>query len=475
MREKKGFGSNFGFLMAAVGSAIGLGNIWGFPYKMGANGGFTFLVVYLVLGILCGYILLLSEITLGRKTGRGAVATFRIISRRFKWAGWLGVIASFLILGFYSALGGYCIKYVVLNLGNLLGSGFGTNGVVGAEVFRLFMGNQLESVVYGLIFLVITMLIVMGGINGGIERVCKVSMPLLFFMLLVCIIRACTLPGAVEGLQFMFVPGWAVANGVIEQEPSLFAVISAAGGQIFFSLSIGMATMLTYGAYLDKKESLTKNTLLIVVMDTLVALMAGLCVLPARFALDPQGVLDGPEMLFATMQNVFDNMGSVGPVFGILFYLLVVLAALSTSIALFEAVISYFVEKAEERGKHRRPLCALVAALLIGALCVLVCMDGMGNNGIAPYQLLNLAEQGWNGDWLSFFSMVAEGLLMPLGGLLTCLIIGWEVGSDVIRSEVEVTGQHFGTAPLYRLCIRFITPVILLMVLYGQIQSFFFA
>ena len=366
MEERKGFGSNFGFLMAAVGSAVGLGNIWGFPNKMGANGGFTFLIIYLLLAACCGLIVMIGELALGRKTGKGAVGAYKILSKKFRWLGWLGILSAFLILFFYCALGGYCIKYVVLNVGNLFGAGFGSNGLNGAEVFGAFMGNQMEAVIYGLIFVLLTMLIVMGGVGGGIEKVCSVGMPALFIILLICIIRACTLPGAVDGLKYMFVPGWALENGVIKEAPDLLTVLSTAGGQMFFSLSLGMGAMITYGSYLNKKENIEKNALLIVIMDTLVALMAGLCVIPGRFALDPTGSLGGPSLLFVTMQNVFDNM-PLGSVFGILFYLLVVFAAISSSISLLEVIVAHFCDKAREKGKgDKRKAYSLIAAAAVG-------------------------------------------------------------------------------------------------------------
>ena len=374
MEERKGFGSNFGFLMAAIGSAVGLGNIWGFPNKMGANGGFTFLIIYLILAACCGFIVMMGELALGRKTGRGAIGAYKVLSKRFKWLGWLGVLSAFLILGFYCALGGYCLKYVTLNVGNLFHADFGTGTLDGAGVFGALMANQGEAVIYGLIFVALTMIIVMGGVGGGIEKVCSVGMPALFVMLVICIIRSCTLEGASEGLKYMFVPGWALANGVIKEAPNFFSVVSTAGGQMFFSLSLGMAAMITYGSYLDKKENLQKNAIIIVVMDTLVALMAGLCVIPGRFALDPTGTLGGPSLLFVTMQNVFDRMGAAGPIFGILFYLLVVFAAVSSSISLLEAVVAHFVDKARDEGKgDKRKLYSLIGAIGAGILCVIVC------------------------------------------------------------------------------------------------------
>ena len=476
MEERKGFGSNFGFIMAAVGSAVGLGNIWGFPNKMGASGGALFLIIYLVLAVFCGFIVMLGELALGRKTGQGAVGAYKVLSKKFSWMGWLGIASAFFILFFYCALGGYCIKYVVVNVGDLFGAGFGSNGLTGGEVFGAFMGSPVESIIYGLIFVAITMVIVMGGIGGGIEKVCSIGMPCLFVALIICIIRALTLPGAVDGLKYMFVPGWAVANGVIAEAPSFFNVLSTAGGQMFFSLSLGMGAMITYGSYLDKKENLEKNAVLIVVLDTLVALMAGLCVIPARFALDPEGALGGPSLLFITMQNVFQKMGSVGPIFGILFYLLVVFAAISSSISLLEVITTHFVDAAREAGKgDKRKKYCVTAAALVGLGCILVCADCLGGNNIAPWQLLGLESfSGWNDCWLDFFDMLSEGIMMPLGALLMSLMIGWEIGPEVVKDECEATpGHKMGSFGFFKICIKVITPLIMLFILYGQIKSFF--
>ena len=487
MEERKGFGSNFGFLMAAVGSAVGLGNIWGFPNKMGASGGFTFLIIYLILAVLCGFIVMVGELAIGRKTGKGAVEAYHVLSKKFKWMGWMGILSAFFILFFYCALGGYCIKYVVLNVGDLFGAGFGTNAMaavadangtsVGAEVFGAFIGNPTEAIIYGLIFVAITMIIVIGGIGGGIEKVCSVGMPALFVMLLICIIRACTLPGAVNGLKYMFVPGWAVTNGVIEEAPDFLTVLATAGGQMFFSLSLGMGAMITYGSYLQKKENLQKNAILIIVMDTLVALMAGLCVIPGRFALDPDGALGGPKLLFITMQNVFSRMGGLGPIFGILFYLLVVFAAVSSSISLLEVIVAHFVDKARDAGKgdKRKPY-TLIAAACVGLGCILVCADALGSTGFAPGNLLGMTGElpTWAADWLDFWDMLSEGIMMPLGALLMSLMIGWEIGPEVVKDECEQSGHAMSGYGFFKVCVKFITPLCMILILYGQIKEFFF-
>ena len=487
MEERKGFGTNFGFLMAAVGSAVGLGNIWGFPNKMGASGGFTFLIIYLILAVLCGFIVMVGELAIGRKTGKGAVEAYHVLSKKFKWMGWMGILSAFFILFFYCALGGYCIKYVVLNVGDLFGAGFGSNAMaavadangssVGAEVFGAFLGNPTEAIIYGLIFVAITMIIVIGGIGGGIEKVCSVGMPALFVMLLICIVRACTLDGAVNGLKYMFVPGWAVANGVIEKAPDFLTVLATAGGQMFFSLSLGMGAMITYGSYLQKKENLQKNAILIIVMDTLVALMAGLCVIPGRFALDPDGTLGGPKLLFITMQNVFSRMGSLGPIFGILFYLLVVFAAVSSSISLLEVIVAHFVDKARDEGKgDKRKTYTLIAAACVGLGCILVCADALGSTGFAPGNLLGMTGElpTWAADWLDFWDMLSEGIMMPLGALLMSLMIGWEVGPEMVKAECEQSGHAMSGYGFFKICVKFITPLCMILILYGQIKEFFF-
>ena len=478
MEERKGFGSNFGFLMAAVGSAVGLGNIWGFPNKMGASGGFTFLIIYLILAVLCGFIVMVGELAIGRKTGKGAVEAYHVLSKKFKWMGWMGILSAFFILFFYCALGGYCIKYVVLNVGNLFNAGFGSNGMSGGDVFGGFLLNQGEGIIYGLIFVILTMLIVMGGVGGGIEKFCGIGMPALFVMLLICIIRACTLPGAVNGLKYMFVPGWAVANGVIEEAPDFLTVLATAGGQMFFSLSLGMGAMITYGSYLQKKENLQKNAILIITMDTLVALMAGLCVIPGRFALDPEGALGGPSLLFVTMQNVFSRMGALGPIFGILFYLLVVFAAVSSSISLLEVIVAHFVDKARDEGKgDKRKAYTLIAAACVGLGCILVCADQLGGASFTPWKLLGLPETAirtWNDCWLDFWDMLSEGIMMPLGALLMSLMIGWEVGPEMVKEECEQSGHAMGSYGFFKICVKFITPLCMILILYGQIKEFFF-
>ena len=267
--NRSSFGSNIGFLLAAIGSAVGLGNIWGFPYKMGKCGGFVFLIVYLLLAIFVGMIIMCSELAVGRKTKLSPIDAYKKVSEKFAWIGWLATIAPFFIMSFYTVLGGYCLQYIALNMTKL---SFGNEAVAmsGGEIFGAMLTTPIGCVVFTTLFIVICMIIVQGGVSEGIEKFNKIGMPALFVMLLIIIFRSLTLPHAVEGLKFMFVPGYAVKGGFIESAPSLVSVLGTAGGQMFFSLSLAMGAILTYGSYLSKDENLVKNSAIIVVSDTLI-------------------------------------------------------------------------------------------------------------------------------------------------------------------------------------------------------------
>lgn len=458
MESKRGqWGTNFGFLMAAIGSAVGLGNIWGFPYKMGSNGGFAFLLMYLILAAFVGFVVMLGELALGRKSGLGAVGSFVKLSREIKWLGWLGVLSAFMVMCFYSVLGGYCIHYIVANFAELLGSSLGN----GTEVFEKLITNQPLSIIWTALFLAMTCIIVMGGIKGGIEKFSAVAMPALFVMLIIVIIRSVTLPGAIEGLKFMFAPNF---------EPlkeNFIGVFSTAGGQMFFSLSLGMGCMITYGSYLDKKEDLEKNAAIIVIADTLVALLAGVAVLPAAFALGGESAaLSGPSLLFVTLQNVFGAMGAIGPIFGILFYLLVLIAAITSAISLIEVITTYFIDRAREKYRDKVPSrkkYSIIACLGILAVAVIVAADGLGKNGL---------PQPLGFVWLDFMDLWSEGIMMPLGAMFMCVFIGYEYTTDKLAEEITLHGNRFRTKRVFAWCCKVVVPIMMFFVLFGQLQSF---
>lgn len=459
MEQKKNqWGSQFGFLMAAVGSAVGLGNLWGFPYKMGANGGFAFLLIYLVLVVFVGIMITLTELSLGRKFGKGVVGAYESVDKKYSFLGWFATISPFLILSFYSMLGGYCIKYAVANFGDIFGASWGINGVESSTYFGNLYMDQFQSSLFSAIFVVLTMLIVRGGVSGGIEKFSKVAMPALFFMLVAVIVRSITLPGASAGLEFMFKPNFEVFEGT-----GWISVLSAAGGQMFFSLSLGMGIMVTYGSYLSKKEDLKFNSIVIPFADTVIAVLAGLAVMPAVFAtgLDPAG---GPGLLFVTLQTVFDSMGAAGPVFGFVLYFLVFIAAITSSISLLETVVAVVVDKGEEKGKHyNRNTVVVIIGLLILAEAVFVSLDGLGSHGFP--QILGQST------WLDSFDLISEGVLMPLGSLIMIIVFGWVI-PGYLDDEIEVNGE-FKWKKFYYFCLKFIAPLVMLLVLVGQIDSFF--
>ena len=483
MENNRGsWGSNLGFILAAVGSAVGLGNIWGFPYKMGKSGGFAFLIVYLILAVIVGMTVMASELALGRKTGTGVVGAYKAVSKKYSWLGWLGIIAPFLIMSFYTVLGGYCVQYMCLNFAELgfgLSSLFGTS-ITGSNTFGAMLTNQFGCALFTLLFLGVCMLIVKGGVSGGIEKFNKIGMPALFVMLIIVIIRSLTLPNSIEGLKFMFVPGYAVKAGFIEEAPSLISVLGTAGGQMFFSLSLAMGAMITYGSYLDKKENLVKNSGIIVVSDTLVALMAGLAVIPAAVA---NGInsgipvneiaLGGPKLLFVTLQDVFSSMGPTGPLFGVIFYLLVIIAAVSSAISLMEVIAAYFIDKRAAQGRpNDRTKIVLWVAVAILVEALIVAIDGLGANGVwVPFQK-TLGVGTWNDCWLDFMDFWSEGVAMPLGAMLMALMIGWELKPDFLLDEIHSGEKSKSFDVFYRVCMKWLVAPIMAFVLAGQLIDF---
>lgn len=462
--EKQGqkgmFKSNFGFLMASIGSAVGLGNLWGFPYKMGNGGGFAFLVLYLAMALCIGYPLMLGEFSIGRKAGKGAVGAYATINKKFAFNGWFAVIAPFFLIMFYCALGGYTIKYFIANLGDLIGAKWGIGTVESAKYFKDFVGDVKLNVTLTLLFLALTAIIVSMGVSGGLERFSVVAMPALFVMLLIVVIRSVTLPGASEGLKFMFKPDFsAFADG------GWIKVLASSGGQLFFSLSLASGCLIAYGSYLDKKENLERNAAIVPIADTVVALLAGLATLPAVFSagLEPS---QGPGMLFIVLQKVFQGMGKFGPLFGTIFYLLVFLAAITSSIGMMEGAVSALMDRRLEKGKEPgRIKCTGIVAFVGAVGATIVSLDALGDGGLK--HILGFST------WLDTFDMFGEGIFMPLSGLIMAIILGW-VTPNYIDDEVRLSG-NYKSAQFVKVCLKFIAPVFMVFILYGQIKSFFFS
>ena len=474
MENNRGtFGSNMGFILAAVGSAVGLGNIWGFPYKMGMNGGFAFLLVYLVLAIFVGLAVMVGEFAIGRKTGMSPVAAYRKLSRKFTWMGYMAVIVPFLVLCFYFVLGGMVMRYAVSYLTAIFG--WNTWGVADVTTFfGTFILNGGQMILWTAIFIVINAVIVAAGVGGGIEKFCKIGMPALFIMLVIVIVYVAIQPGAMDGYKFMF--GW----NLEPLQADFLSVLKAAAGQMFFSLSLGMGAMITYGSYLQKKESIQKNAVIVIVCDTLVAIMAGMIVMPACYAFLGGNTTGGPGLLFASMQQVFYNMGYIGNIMGFLFYTLVFIAAISSSMSLLEVITSFKVDQNVAEGKAPgRKKYAIIAAVIIFVFCLPTCLDGLGNglaNGAAigtPAEILNIDVKGWNCDWLDFYDMLSEGIMMPLGAMVMAFAIGWIWKIDMVVGECEASGHKFWGKLFFDICYKIITPIGMAFVLYAQVTSFF--
>jgi NSS family neurotransmitter:Na+ symporter len=477
MENNRGqWGSNFGFLMAAVGSAVGLGNIWGFPYKMGMSGGFAFLLVYLVLAALVGVVVMLGELTLGRKTGKGTMGAYLYFSKKYAWVGFMGVFSGFLILSFYSVLGGMVMRYMIGFLLQLLGlDGFAAQGT---GFFGFMLYDYGGILFFYALFMVITMLIVMGGIEKGIESFSSIAMPALFAILLFVIIYVAVQPGAAAGYAFMFKPDFSVFSN---PDIGFFGVLKTAAGQMFFSLSLGMGCMITYGSYLSKNENLQKNAVIIPVADTIIAVMAGMAVMPAcaAFGVDYGR---GPGLLFVSMQTVFENMGSFGNFVGFMFYFLVFIAAVTSSISLLEVCTTYQIDKTIAKGKEpNRKKISCVYVIIIFIIGLPVALDALGSGAAAfkaPFELLGLTAGGpgyamWNDCWLDLYDMIAEGVLMPLGALVMSVLIGWVWKPKLIKEECELTGVKFWGYKYFEVCFKFVVPVVMAIVLYAQILDFF--
>lgn len=480
MKEHRGnWGSNIGFILAAVGSAVGLGNIWGFPYKMGASGGGIFLLMYLILAALVGVTVLLGELSLGRKYQMGPVGAYRQLCRKFTFLGYFSVFSGFLIMSFYSVLGGIVLKYVV----GFAGAIFNPQD---ADIMTMSSGDYFGSFVcagpsmyvFFAIFMAASVIIVSGGVAGGIERFTKIAMPALAVLLIAVIVYVATLDGAADGYRFMF----GIHTDAI-RELGIWSITKTAAGQMFFSLSLAMGIMLTYGSYLPKETKLVKNSVIIATADTIVAVMAGMAVMPAVFAfgLEPGG---GPGLLFVTLHSVFaDGMGGeIGALMGFIFYGLVFIAAITSSISILEGSVTFVMDIRREKGmKMNRGRFTVIIGALVLLFAIPVAFDGLGS-GVGggaimktPAELFGIENvKVWCDCWLDFYDVITEGILMPLGAFGMCIVIGWIVGIDSIKTEIEATpGVKMNSAKWFDICFKVIAPVVLIIVLIAQITSFF--
>jgi NSS family neurotransmitter:Na+ symporter len=433
------WGSKLGFILAAAGSAVGLGNIWGFPTLAAANGGGAFLVVYLLAVILVGAPVMLAELTIGRRTQRNPVGAFRALRPGSPWValGGLGVLTGLMILSFYSVVGGWTMAYVVKVATGGIGPGTDT-----AAVFAGVAGNPLSSIGWHLAFMALTILIVVGGVRGGIERWTKVLMPALAGLLILLVLRAVTLSGAGAGLDFYLRPDFSEVTG---------RTVLAAIGQAFFSLSLGMGAMITYGSYVSKQDDLETSALFVTGFDTSVAFLAGLLIFPTLFHAGMDPGEGGPGMVFVVLASLLGTIPPVpwgGILFGVAFFVLLGIAAITSSISLLEVIVAWIVD---ERGWPRNK-----AAWTFGALAFLIGIPSALAGGAVAW-LTSLPGVGM--DFLSFMFTLFGQYALVVGAFFISIFAGWVWGAQAAAEEVRSNDGKFSLDRTWSFLIRFLCPV----------------
>ncbi|MDG1929567.1 MAG: sodium-dependent transporter [Nitrospinaceae bacterium] len=434
--QRGSWGSRFGFILAASGSAIGLGNIWKFPYIVGENGGGAFVLIYLICIFIIGTPIMLAEFTLGRKTNLNPVGAFHSLKPNSAYTsiGYMGVLAGFLILSFYGVVGGWTFAYVVKSVtGSVLSF---TSPKEAGSFFGTFISNTGETLFYHALFMGLCIAIVLRGVHGGIERACKILMPTLVLFLFLLMIRSLTLDGAMEGVGFYLNPDFS--------KISVNTVLIALG-QAFFSLSLGMGCMITYGSYLSDKENLTSSTVYVVMFDTLIALLVGMVIFPAVFAMGLEPT-EGPSLVFSVLPTVFNSM-PMGHVVSIIFFTLLAIAAITSGISLLEVVVAYFID---QRGWQRKK-----AVIIVGSsIFAFGIPSGLSFGAMAELKLAGMT-------FFDHVDNIASNYLLPLGGMLTAIFVGWVWGTNNAHIEIEKYKNKFNFpwAQCWEFLIRYITPV----------------
>lgn len=440
---KGGFSSKIGFILAAAGSAVGLGNIWRFPYLAAKYGGGMFLLVYIVLSVTFGFSLLVTEIALGRKTGKSVIGAYSTANPKFKPLGWVASVVPCIIFPYYCVIGGWVFKYLIMYMTG------GSAQLATDGFFDSYIGSAGQPTLFLAIYMGITALVVMLGVEKGIEKFSKVLMPVLVIISLGIAIYALTLEGAGEGFLYYITPNI--------EDFSVMTVV-AAMGQLFYSMSIAMGIMVTYGSYMRKNDSIETSVHYIEVFDTGVAFLAGMMIIPAVFAFsngDPAALGKGPGLMFVTLPKVFENIpGGFGWIIGIVFFLLVSLAALTSSISLMETIVSIVVEKTKLKRMHAC-LIVVAASFVIGLLSV------FGSSIWADVTIFGM-------QFLDFFDFISNNVIMPLVALFTCILIGYVVKTKYIEDEVEI-GTKFRLKGLYRIMIKFVCPVFMVVIFFSSI------
>lgn len=445
MKEKRSmFSGKLGFVLAAAGSAVGLGNIWRFPYLAARYGGGIFLLVYLILVVSLGFSLMIAEVAIGRKTKLSAIGAFRKLSEKWKFLGYLASVVPIIIFPYYCVIGGWVVKYLLV---------YATGGgmeAAGDTYFNDYIAQPAEPILWLAVYIGLTAVIVFFGVQKGIEKASRIMMPALVVLTLGVAAYSVTRPGALEGVAYYLIPDF-----------SRFSVNTVLGamGQMFYSMSLAMGIMVTYGSYMKPEDDLEKSVSQIEIFDTGIAFLAGLMVIPAVFAFsggDEAALNQGAGLMFVTLPKVFADAGTLGLVFGGLFFLLVLFAALTSSVSLMETVVSIFQDTFHW---SRKFTCTLV---MLGCL-VLALPSSLG------YGLLDwIAPLGFS--LLDFFDFISNSVLMPIVALFTCLFVGWVVKPKLVIDEVKLSSK-FPREKLFVVVVRYIAPVCILLILISSVLN----
>lgn len=451
MKQNDGFATKIGFVFAAAGSAVGLGNLWKFPYLLGSNGGGIFLVIYLVVCAVVAYPCCLFESAIGRKlripNGTAAYATLaEEKGRNRKWGiiGFLGVLSCFAMLFYYAVVGGWVMDYLAKTV--ISGT---SDSADAAGVFAATIAGP-ESVIWGIIFLGISALVVLGGIQKGIEKMSNFMMPALFVMLIIVLVRSLTLPGAWEGIVWMFKPDLSTVS-----EIGLGHVAMAALSQVFFSCSLGIGILITYGAYSSKDQNIIQSSVLVPVLDTSVALLASLAIIPAVFSagMEPS---QGPGLLFVVLPTIFSSFGPLlGRVLLVLFFLLALFAAFTTSVAMIELPVNWLMD----RFKLERKKAVLIDTVITLVFCIL-CALSYGDGVVSTFTILGK-------NIFDFFDFISATIMMPIGGLLGAIFVGYIIKPESLIDAITNNGQQsFGKVAQFwfKLCVKVLIPILIALI-----------
>ena len=442
MAEKRSsFSGKLGFVLATAGSAVGLGNIWRFPYLAAKYGGGIFLLVYLALAVTFGFALMCAEIAIGRKTGISAIGAYKKLDKRFSFIGILASIVPMIILPYYSVIGGWIIKYLgVFVSGNMTNAA--TDGY-----FESFIAQPIEPIGWFMLFMGLTALVVLFGVEKGIEKVSKIMMPVLVVLTVFIAIYSMCMPGAFEGVLYYITPDFSKFSAT---------TVLSAMGQLFYSMSLAMGIMITYGSYMKKDVSIESSVKQIELFDTGVAFFAGLMIVPAVFAFsggDEAALGKGPGLMFITLPKVFESMAG-GSIIGAVFFVLVLFAALTSSISLMETVVSIFMDKF---GWNRKLTCIIVFLFCIA----LGLPSSLGFGVLSDVTIMNFS-------FLDFFDFISNSVIMPIVAFLTCIFVGYVIKPKALTDEIESSGK-FKRKKMFIVLIKYIAPVCIILILVSSV------